>query len=258
MLGQVPETPYDLRFTALGIPVRIHPVFWLTSAFLAWSPGRLDVVIIRILCILVAILVHELGHAVVTRHFGWTPEIVLYFLGGYATTMRHSTWRDIAVSAAGPGAGFVLFFSIWFWGRVSGVITDGSSFLRPEFSAAAMRDWPSAIAVGTKLNNLILDAIYFSLFINLIWNVANLLPVLPLDGGQISREFFSWLRPRDGMDICLMLSMVASGAVALWSAKAMSENRGVMGLDPLFLAIMFGYLCFQSYQAWQASRSGYW
>lgn len=262
MLGQVPETPYDLHFTALGIPVRIHPVFWLTSAFLAWPRGSeggdLDKVIIRILCILVAILVHELGHAVVTRRFGWRPEIVLYFFGGYATTQRYSTWKDIAVSAAGPGAGFLLFFSIWFWARLSGVITADSSFLRPEFSAAAMRDWPSAIAVGTRFNNLILDAINFSLFINLIWNVANLLPVLPLDGGQISREFFCWLRPRDGMDICLKLSMVASGGVALWSAKAMAENRAVMGLDPFFLAIMFGYLCYQSYQAWQASRTGYW
>ena len=25
----VTETPYDLRFLALGIPVRVHPLFWL-------------------------------------------------------------------------------------------------------------------------------------------------------------------------------------------------------------------------------------
>ena len=31
------ETPYDLRFRLLGIPVRVHPMFWLVSAVLGWQ-----------------------------------------------------------------------------------------------------------------------------------------------------------------------------------------------------------------------------
>src|SRR5438552_3023244 len=31
------ETPYDLRFALFGIPIRVHPMFWLVSAVLGWS-----------------------------------------------------------------------------------------------------------------------------------------------------------------------------------------------------------------------------
>ena len=114
MFGQISPTKYDLRFSLFGIPIRVHPIFWLTSALIAWDRdgGDLRKTLIRVLCIFVAILVHELGHALVTRRFGWNSEIVLYFFGGYATSKRHSTWKDIAVSAAGPGAGFLLYFII--------------------------------------------------------------------------------------------------------------------------------------------------
>ncbi len=230
MFGAVPETEFDLRFSAFGVPVRVHPVFWLTSAFLGWEGDRLDYTIINVLCIFVAILVHELGHALVTRRFGWHPEIVLYFFGGYATTSRHSTWRDIAVSAAGPAAGFLLF-GVCF-------ATEIVLYLQ-----------------GITIHPLARQAILFSLFINFVWNVMNLVPVLPLDGGHISREFLCWLRPRGGMRLSLQISMVAAGAIALWALYSKANNQGVLGLDPLFLGLMFGYLSFQSYQSLQ---EGYW
>ena len=233
MLGQVPPTPYDLRFAVAGIPVRVHPVFWLTSAFLAWTPGRMDFVLVRVLCIFVAILVHELGHAIVTRSFGWHPEIVLYFFGGYATSVRHTTWRDITVSAAGPAFGLSLYFLI----KTVGI---------------------ASVRSGAIQSEVLIDAIGFSLFINFVWNMMNLVPVLPLDGGQISREFFCWLLPRSGMDVSMKISVVASGGLALWSLYCMSKNQGVLGLDPRFLAIMFGYLCYQGIQQLQMRRRGYW
>ena len=256
MFGQIPPTPYDLRFSLLGIPVRVHPVFWLTSLVLAWTT-QLDVVIVRVLCIFVAIVVHEMGHALVTRSFGWQPEIVLYILGGYATTMRHSTWKDIAVSAAGPAAGFLLFFSIWWWGRLSGMLGPESTFLEPSFDWGRMVQWPEFIRAGTRANLLLAEAVYFTLFISLIWNVMNLVPVLPLDGGQISRELCTWANPRKGMEACLLISVAAGGAVALWAVWAAMRGGNVLGLEPTFLALMFGYLAFQSYQAHQGARRGY-
>ena len=231
MLGQIPRTPYDLNFSILRIPVRVHPVFWLTAVWLGWVPGRMDLVLVHVLCIFAAILVHELGHALTTRRFGWYPEIALYFLGGYATTTRHSTWKDIAVSAAGPAAGFLLF--------------------------AVTLGFGVATANGAGRGELLSAAIAFSLFINFVWNVMNLLPVLPLDGGHISREFFCWLSPRRGEEISLKVSLVASGAIALWAAHCRSQGRGLLGLDPVFLLVMFGYLCYQSFQALQNLRRGY-
>jgi Zn-dependent protease len=248
MFGQIPPTPYDLRFHLLGIPVRVHPIFWLTSAYLAWQGGELDVVIIRVLCIFFAILIHEMGHALVTRSFGWQPEIVLYILGGYTTATRHTTWKSIAVSAAGPAAGLMLFSSIWWWGRLTGVLSPDSTLLRPVFSAEGMANWPEFIRVGSRANHLFLDAINFSLFINLIWTLFNLLPVHPLDGGQIVRELCLWFNPRRGMDACLVISIVAAGAVVLWALWARQP----------FAALMFGALAFQNIQEYQGTRRGYW
>ena len=243
MFGKINPAPYDLRFSLCGIPIRVHPIFWLSSVWLAWSPGRLDVVLVRVLCIFLAILVHEMGHALMTRRFGWQPEIVLYILGGYATSMRHSTWKDIAVSAAGPGAGFLLYFAFWF-------------FAAPVY-LSAQHLAPQLFGPETLGSELLLDAIKFSLFINFVWNAVNLLPILPLDGGQISREYWCWARPRNGMEINLKLSTVAAGSVAAWAAYCMANDRGIFGLDPLFLGLMFGYLCYQSYQNLQSSQRGY-
>ena len=237
MIGQIPPTRYDLQFTVARIPVRVHPVFWLTSAFLAWVPGHLELVFVRILCIFVAVLVHELGHAVVTRSFGWFPEIVLYFFGGYATSRRYSTWKDIAVSIAGPGAGFALYFLI----KTAGV--------------ALFKN----VEIQNELIYVVLyDALRFSLFINFVWNVMNLVPVLPLDGGRISQEFLCWASPRKGMEISMKVSVAASGAVALWALYCLQQKQGLLGLDPMFLAIMFGYLCYQGVQQLQNYRRGPW
>jgi Zn-dependent protease len=240
MFGQVPPTAYDLRFQLLGIPVRVHPVFWLTSAFLAWDQQNSDVrvMVVRILCIFVAILVHEMGHALMNKIFGFHSEIVLYFFGGYATSTRHSTWRDIAVSAAGPGAGFLLYFGIYALARVW--ITSGWFFENRE------------------TNFLLANAIDFSLFINLAWNAMNLVPVIPLDGGQICRELCLWFSRARGMEICLIISTVAAAGLAAWSIMARINHTGVLGLDPTFLIFMFGYLALQSYQQYEQVRRGYW
>jgi len=242
MFGQIPATGADLRFQLLGIPVRVHPVFWLSSAFLAWDRGAqepdLRKVFLRILCIFLAILVHELGHALVTRRYGWDSEIVLYFFGGYATSTRHTTWKDIAVSAAGPGAGFLLFLTF-------------------QFTAEPLLHWATGV-LSKQMWFLLADAIYFSLFINFAWNVMNLIPVLPLDGGQISRELFLWFNPRRGMEWSLLLSVVAAGGIALLAMRAKMIGSSLLGLDPTFLALMFAYLAYRSYQQYEAAKRGYW
>lgn len=252
MFGQIPPTDFDLNFRAFGVPVRVHPVFWATSAFLAWggarsAPGQpadlfLPKLVVGILCIFVAILVHELGHALVTGYFGWRSEIVLYFLGGYATSTRHSTWRSIAVSAAGPAAGFALFGISWLLLRVYG----------PQLFVAARGQEGD---LGAKLA---LHALGVSYFINLVWNIANLIPVEPLDGGQIARELWVRFGGRNGMGKHLSMSVVVAGAIAVYAVYCIATKQLFFGyLDrPFLIAFMFGYLSYQNYQTYERYRRG--
>lgn len=252
MFGYVPPTPYDVQFSLFGVPVRVHPIFWATSAILAWRPNELDMTLVGVLCIFVAIIVHEMGHALVTAHFGWRGEIVLYWLGGYATTTRHSTWRDIAVLAAGPGAGLLLFAVVWTAAVALGALYPDWNVLRLRFDSESMRAWPAPIAEGTRLNELICTGIFITLWINSIWTFFNLLPVFPLDGGQISRELFLRYGGRDGLTNSLRLSFAAGAAVAL-AALFWRDFNLLLFRDErsLFVAVMFGFFAFQSWQALQ-------
>jgi hypothetical protein len=111
MFGTEP-TPFDVRLQAFRIPIRVHPSFWIAGAALSWNPDHLDFVFLWVMCLFVSILVHEMGHALMAEAFCWESEIVLYWGGGLAMSQRYhnrTPWREIAVSLAGPFAGFGLF-----------------------------------------------------------------------------------------------------------------------------------------------------
>src|SRR5262245_32950585 len=170
MLGNAAPTQFDLRFSLFGIPVRVHPFFWLFSAVMGWNPRDINLMLIWIGCAFVSILVHELGHALTAQSFGWQPHIVLYSFGGYAAfqpTWGYTTARSVLVSFAGPGAGFVLFGIVY--GVRQLLIQKG---LLPHEGRQAL-----------YLKEFFEDM----MLINLGWGLVNLLPVIPLDGGQISR-----------------------------------------------------------------------
>ncbi len=223
MFGQSNETPYDLRFTLWGIPVRVHPIFWLTAAFLSWIPDRLDLTFVGMLCVFFSIFIHEMGHALINKIYGWRSEIVLEFFGGYATTTQHSYWKNIAVCAAGPSAGLLL------WGgcEILLILNDEGHI---------------------QISVLSIFTLLFMTFINFVWSMMNLVPVFPLDGGQIARNFLMWLIPRRGALYAVNLSILCAGGLAVWAVRCRQLGTGVFGLDPTFLGIMFGVLCYQSIQ----------
>src|SRR5215510_3151812 len=94
-----------------GIPVKIDPSFLFVCALLA--AGRLSqpVFLIEWLAVIfVSILIHELGHALVVRSFGLSPQIMLYSMGGLTSWREEksiSHAKHIAISLAGPFAGFI-------------------------------------------------------------------------------------------------------------------------------------------------------
>src|SRR5688500_16092574 len=102
ILAEPPRTQYDVHFVLAGVPVRIHPLFWLVSLLLGLpreadplpgGPSPAVIVIIWMLALFVSILVHEMGHAFAIRHFGWEPRVVLYMLGGLAMWDTSQSYR---------------------------------------------------------------------------------------------------------------------------------------------------------------------
>lgn len=265
LLSEPPATQYDLRFSIFGIPVRVHPFFWLITIVLGWSSRQMIDVVIWVGAVFVSILVHELGHALMMRRFGLRSWITLYGMGGLAgydpaqlAYSKANTWiRQILISLAGPGSGFLL-------GAAVACIIAASGQSVPSYFRAFFGE--PLIISDTASRTLTLFA-YDLLWVSVIWGLVNLLPIYPLDGGQISREISLRFNPREGIRRSLILSIAAAGllaALALANMLRNAQNLRAEGLpdgetirDPsLFVAILFGYLAYSSYVTLQAYLGG--
>jgi Zn-dependent protease len=227
-----------LNFSVLGIPVRVHPLFWLTSLLLGISgsdePGAM---MIWVGVVFVSVLVHELGHALTARRFGFRPWITLYSFGGLASynSSRSSPWEQIMILLAGPGAGFLLAAVI-----AALLMASGSSII---FLGQRVGSGTLLWQTNPQMASLIYDLLY----VNIFWGIINLFPVYPLDGGQISRTLFTKYNPWHGVRQSVILSVVTGAALAAYAILVKKPAD-------FYLAILFGYLAYLSY----ASLQGPW
>jgi Zn-dependent protease len=192
--------------------------------------------------VFISILVHELGHALTMRAYGFYPWITLYAMGGLASYSPNQVVRgrrglghfaQVLISLAGPGAGFVLAAVIMgllhYTGHHAAVRLGGAFGIQIELGGFE----------SLRLFNLVADLLDIGIF----WGLINLLPVYPLDGGHIAQEVLSSVNPQDGMRQSLMLSV--------WVAVLMA-GVAVFRWHDFYLAIFFGYLAYSGYSALQA------
>jgi stage IV sporulation protein FB len=207
-----------IRFTIFGIPVEIQTWFWITMGALGYMSFSREVegeslllcVSLFMLAGLLSILVHELGHALVGMCFRAKPYIVLQSFGGYAAfpNSQFTRTQSFLVTAAGPALQIIL-------GSIALVIW----MFCPQ------------------------DKEMFVLFfkvlagISFLWAILNLVPVVPLDGGQM---MFAIMGPRR-QKAAWWVSMV-SGTVAGVSFIS-------MGSFP-FMGVMLLFMVFQNYQSY--------
>ena len=185
-------SPFDVRLVAFRIPIRVHWSFWLLMGLLGWEPHRPDLTFIWVMCGFVSVLVHELGHALTSEAFGWPTHIILFFNGGVAISDRTGSfrpWRNMLVALMGPAAGLMLYLIV----------------VAVDFALAI-----NHVVVDERLREAISDL----RFINLVWTLLNLLPVLPLDGGHICLSFLQGLRFPLAAQATLLLGALVSGFVA--------------------------------------------
>ena len=95
-----------LRARVLGFPVHLDISFVIVMAVLGYRPGvTARDMALWLLITPLAVLVHELGHAVAARAAGARPQIALAGFGGVTTftpSRPLSRARSLGISLAGP------------------------------------------------------------------------------------------------------------------------------------------------------------
>jgi stage IV sporulation protein FB len=263
LLAEPSRTQFDLNFSIFGFPVRIHPFFWLAGLFLGFSgDARPERIITWVLALFVSILIHELGHALMIRRFGAEAHIVLYAMGGLAIEGRprssdpfgnpweshtpdygqraRTAQEQILISAAGPGA------SLLVGAVVAGIIVATRGHVGVEY--VGFVPFPYAeLGGGLAQNQNLRGLANAMLYINIFWALINLLPVLPLDGGQIALQVFTQQDPWGGMQRALWLSVITGAIVAV---------IGAVTLKDWFIMLLFGSLALSSFLTLQQLGGG--
>ncbi len=180
------------HFRLAGVPVRVEIYFFVIIGILAYEfniqKPNLAYILAFVGIAFVSVLVHELGHALAFRAFGVDPNITLVGMGGVTTgSGRLSPRQHIVVSLAGPLTVLVLFGlpALWVWNHGTVTTTDASVFLNE------------------------------MLWINVGWSVLNLLPMLPLDGGNVTLSLLDMATQGRGRRPTEIISILVAGGCGL-------------------------------------------
>lgn len=175
-------------FTLANVPVSVSPWYLLLLLYLtARNPGQ---GVVLAACITVSLLAHEFGHALIAKRFRLQPQILLHGFGGLTSHESARRPRDEAlIIAAGPFAGLALGGLVFAVGRYAPIASMG-----------------------------VRNVLDYFVWINLIWSIFNLLPMWPMDGGQLMRIGASKLfKPARGERITHIVSIAVIALVALGS-----------------------------------------
>jgi Zn-dependent protease len=186
----------------LGVPIRLHFTFVLLLIGLVviglssnQSPGNYT---LFVLAVIASVLLHELGHALVSSHYRIrTIEIVMYPIGGVARLERPpKPWEEFWIALTGPAVNLAISASIF---------ALLYSQKRPINLFALVQPSDANLADRIALANLILAGF-------------NLLPAFPMDGGRMLRAILSRMK-----------SEYEATRIATWSGRMLAISMGLYG-----------------------------
>jgi stage IV sporulation protein FB len=251
LLAEPSTSEYDLHFRLLGYPVRIHPYFWLVTLFMGPLKEPAIFSVMWVVAVLLCILLHELGHAVVMKFYGFFPAIVLYSFGGLAiprrgpyNARRPGPWGDILIAFGGPASGFILtailVASLHYLGGCPVIVFEPT--------------WREVVPIVLVPNVYLMRFLYDIFYITVWWGLVNLLPIYPLDGGQISQQLFYLNNPQDAIRPSLILSVIVGGLLTVYFVMQMLNMKEGFDWHEFYLAAFFGYLTYSNYESLQSMR----
>lgn len=196
-----------IHFLLLRVPVSIHPSIWLALALLGWSLASPSVTGVALFVVagFINTLAHEMGHALVGRWLaGGDPKVCLAWLGGDCcnATAEFTRMQGVVMTAAGPLVSLAVGLLVVPW-------------LMWEMKSVSMGAWLSVQFLTGVVPEGCLEVMnppmaFFCAYmiqISVWWAVLNLLPIFPLDGGQIMHGLMK--SPRRMHCISMVVSTVA-------------------------------------------------
>lgn len=230
-----------------GIQVRIHFVLIVFVALTllgeAISPGRrVGSTSCWLILLMVALAIHELGHALMASWLGSEPEDVrLWPLGNMVGPTSSSRSSDhLLVGLAGPIASLAMVV-------VAAIALNflGAQFVWNPFGNANDSGAP-LIVVTQKLASPYTTIWWIGWFGYLNWVIllANLLPALPFDGGRVFRAYLanSSLTPtKDGMIPPLLARSCFLILVVVGAVRLLLAGKGD-GLTLISLAVLIEWM----------------
>lgn len=211
------------HFHLFGVPVRVELSFLLTTLFFGlYRVEHRDNPVFWLaewfVIVAVSILVHEFGHAFAYRRYGQKPAVALWGLGGltYGEELLPPK-RSIFVSFAGPLAQLAIL----------GIPAYILFRLEPGFIARSPIGWTILADIA---------------FLNIAWAVINLLPILPLDGGNICDSVLEIVHGEPRRQTARMISMVTAIGFVAYSIANGWGLFPVMFAGILFVTNLLAYL----------------
>ncbi|MFL6588861.1 MAG: M50 family metallopeptidase [Chthoniobacterales bacterium] len=217
-------------FRFSGIQVYLHFSWFLVAAYELTQRRGVYRSPVYALCEYVAlfaiVLMHEFGHALACRQTGGTAnQIVLWPLGGIAFVSPPRRPGAMLWSiAAGPLVNVVLF---------------------PILTAVTLLvESPSRGAGGPDIARFWSNVWW----VNIVLLVFNMLPVYPLDGGQILRSLL-WFGVGE------IRSLQIASAIGIVGGVAVAGLLWFMGNDVFWTAIMAFFLISRAVAGWQYAKA---
>ena len=209
-----------IRFSLFGVPVSIHPTLWLTLAILGraycvTSMVGLMCVLLFILAAFVVLLAHEMGHALVGRRLGGgEPCVYLAWLGGDCTneTARLTRMQGVAMTAAGPLSSLLV--------GVLGYL--GLCLYVGDFTIGTLLASYSALGIMPAVelpgcSPLVICLFFYLIEVSCWWTLLNLLPIFPLDGGQIMQGLMKSRSQMHAISLgAAVVFALAFGSLGMW------------------------------------------
>ncbi|MDQ6928197.1 MAG: hypothetical protein M3159_05985 [Actinomycetota bacterium] len=210
--------PSGLSFNLLGIPIRIDPSFFMIAVLWGLGEQRLALIVSWVVVVTLSVLAHELGHAITFRVFDRRPNVVLQWMGGLTFAPGGLTpARQLIVSLSGPLTGLVLI------GLPAFVVGHGA-------------------LNGSSTWSVVLSQV---VWVNIVWSVFNLLPVLPLDGGNVCASALHFVVPGRNMRIAHVISIVVAAAGGIYALTNPSY---------IFIALFAGFLAYWNFSQLTTAR----